>query len=80
MIAGEAYGTRSPVETLSPLFYVEARLEPGAHLQIPVDYQERAAYVVTGAVGCGARAFDPRTWSSSPPAARRRSSRRAERT
>lgn len=58
VIAGEAYGARSPVETLSPLFYVEARLEPGAHLQIPVDYQERAAYVVTGAVGCGAERFD----------------------
>jgi redox-sensitive bicupin YhaK (pirin superfamily) len=59
VIAGEAYGARSPVETLSALFYVDVRLEPHAKLSIPMDYQERAAYVVRGTVGCGAERFEP---------------------
>ncbi len=59
VIAGEAYGARSPVETLSPLFYVDARLEAGAKLAVPVDYQERAAYVVEGSIACGAERFEP---------------------
>jgi redox-sensitive bicupin YhaK (pirin superfamily) len=50
VIAGEAYGVRSPVTVLSPLFYVEARLEAGAELALPAEYAGRAAYVVEGAV------------------------------
>lgn len=59
VIAGEAYGARSPVETLSPLFYVEALLEPGAKLELPSEHEERAAYVVTGRVCVGVERFDP---------------------
>jgi redox-sensitive bicupin YhaK (pirin superfamily) len=50
VIAGAAYGVRSPVEVLSPLFYVEARLEAGATLALPEEYAGRAAYVAEGAV------------------------------
>jgi len=52
VVAGAAYGTASPVHLLSPLFYVEARLEPGAVLELPDEYAGRAAYVVDGAVSC----------------------------
>jgi redox-sensitive bicupin YhaK (pirin superfamily) len=50
VIAGEAYGVRSPVAVLSPLFYVEARLEAGATLQLPDEHAGRAAYVAEGSV------------------------------
>jgi len=52
IVAGTAYGTGSPVYVLSPLFYVEARLERGAVLELPDEHAARAAYVVDGSVSC----------------------------
>ena len=46
VIAGSAYGATSPARVFSPLFYVEARLERGAALELPAEHAERAAYVV----------------------------------
>jgi len=59
VIAGSAYGAHSPVQVLSPLFYVEARLEPGGELSLPDEYAQRAAYVVEGAIHCGGEAHGP---------------------
>lgn len=50
LIAGAAYGETSPVETFSPIFYVAAETAPGAALDLPQEYQERALYIVDGAV------------------------------
>lgn len=50
LIAGEAYGLHSPVKTHSPLFYIHARLQRGARLQLPQGHAERAVYVVHGEV------------------------------
>jgi redox-sensitive bicupin YhaK (pirin superfamily) len=50
VIAGEAFGARSPVATRSPLFYADVTLAPGARLQVPPEHEERAAYIVAGAV------------------------------
>lgn len=50
VIAGEAWGARSPVRTHSPLFYVECVLEAGARTALPEGYAERAAYVIDGEV------------------------------
>lgn len=50
LIAGEAFGERSPVATASPLFYVEAALEADALLDLPPELGERAVYIVSGAV------------------------------
>jgi redox-sensitive bicupin YhaK (pirin superfamily) len=52
IIAGSVYGARSPVKALSPLFYVEALLDAGAELSLPTEPEERAVYVVEGAVTC----------------------------
>ncbi len=52
IIAGSAYGVRSPVTVLSSLFYVEARLDAGSVVTLPAEPEERAAYVVEGAVSC----------------------------
>jgi hypothetical protein len=52
VLAGTAYGATSPVRTLSPLFYVEATIPAGRELPVPADYEDRAAYIVEGSVGC----------------------------
>jgi redox-sensitive bicupin YhaK (pirin superfamily) len=53
VLAGTAYGMTSPVETLSPLFYVDVRMSAGSELSIPAEHEERALYVVEGSVRCG---------------------------
>jgi redox-sensitive bicupin YhaK (pirin superfamily) len=50
LIAGEAFGARSPVATFSPLFYVHWTLAAGAVAELPAEYSERAAYVASGIV------------------------------
>ncbi|HEX5732131.1 MAG TPA: pirin family protein [Blastocatellia bacterium] len=50
LIAGALYGARSPVETLSDMFYADVSLEGGALLPIPAEHEERAVYIVEGAV------------------------------
>jgi hypothetical protein len=50
LIAGEAYGARAPAAVFSPMFYVEAVLEAGATIELPGNYQQRAAYVVEGGI------------------------------
>ncbi len=49
VIAGEAWGRRSPVRTYSRLFYVDALLTAGGGLDAPDGYEERAVYVADGA-------------------------------
>lgn len=50
LISGSLYGARSPVRTLSEMFYADVTIEPGARLPVPTEHEERAAYVVGGAV------------------------------
>ena len=50
LICGSLYGARSPVRLLSDMFYAEVILEGDARLQVPKDYEERAAYVVEGSI------------------------------
>ncbi|HEY6926126.1 MAG TPA: pirin-like C-terminal cupin domain-containing protein, partial [Steroidobacteraceae bacterium] len=58
LIAGDAFGVKSPVKTHSPLFYVHWVLAPGAVTQLPNNYSERAAYVVSGKVEAGSQVFE----------------------
>jgi redox-sensitive bicupin YhaK (pirin superfamily) len=58
VLAGTAFGMTSPVETLSPLFYVDAVMSAGSTLSLPSGHEERALYVVEGAVGCGTERTD----------------------
>jgi redox-sensitive bicupin YhaK (pirin superfamily) len=53
IIAGEAFGLRSPVVTLWPTLYVHAQIAQGATLEIPAGHDERAVYVVQGKLGIG---------------------------
>lgn len=53
VIAGTAYGERSPVNVLSPTLYVHARMDPGSELAVDGEHAERAVYVATGSVRLG---------------------------
>jgi redox-sensitive bicupin YhaK (pirin superfamily) len=55
IIAGDGFGLRSPVATLWPTLYVDARLRDEAVLEVPHEHTERAAYVVSGAIAVGAQ-------------------------
>lgn len=52
VVIGSAYGHTSPVQAASETLYVEAKLEPGANLELP-PAQEIAVYVVEGSIGIG---------------------------
>jgi hypothetical protein len=54
LVAGEFFGLRSPVETRSPLFQVDLRLDDGARIEVPAVYPEQALYVVEGTLDLGA--------------------------
>ena len=58
LIAGAAFGVKSPVKTHSPLFYLHWTLAAGAKAQLPRDYSERAAYVVAGKVEVDGQSFE----------------------
>lgn len=51
VLVGSAYGVTSPVQVFSPTLYVEARSEAKSSISLPIA-QERAIYVITGAVRC----------------------------
>ena len=53
IIAGSFLGKQAPVPTLSPLFYVDLQLQPGARLSMPAEYSEQAIYVVEGELDLG---------------------------
>jgi redox-sensitive bicupin YhaK (pirin superfamily) len=48
LVAGTAYGKESPVQVFSPIFYLDARLQPGAEVDLPDEHEERAVYVAHG--------------------------------
>ena len=57
LVAGEALGARAPVRAYSPLFYLHWTLQPGARVDLPANYPERAAYVATGSVEVDGRRY-----------------------
>ncbi|MCM5569883.1 pirin family protein [Burkholderiaceae bacterium FT117] len=48
LIAGEAFGMRSPVGVRSPVFYLHLEVDAGARIPLPDGHAERAAYVAKG--------------------------------
>jgi redox-sensitive bicupin YhaK (pirin superfamily) len=61
LIAGEAWGQRSPVRTFSPMFYGAVTTRGAAQFALPAEHAERAIYVVDGEVAVGGMAVAPRT-------------------
>jgi redox-sensitive bicupin YhaK (pirin superfamily) len=61
LIAGNAFGAEAPVETATPTIYADVTLAPGALLELPDGYAERAVYVATGDVACEGESFSEAT-------------------
>jgi redox-sensitive bicupin YhaK (pirin superfamily) len=59
VVAGEAYGVRSPLATTSATLFADAELKKGAKLPIDPSYEERAVYVVSGEIEIGGDRFCP---------------------
>ncbi len=59
LIAGEAWGERSPVAVLSPLFYADVELAQDAAVSLPDEHEERAAYVLSGIAEVAGTRFEP---------------------
>ena len=57
LIAGEAFGLRSPVHVFSRMFYVDAAMQADTTLDLPAEHAQRAAYVVEGRIEVEGRAF-----------------------
>lgn len=58
VVLGEWLGAKSPVRLASPTFYAVAELEPGADLELPAQYADRAVYVVDGSVDLEGTSFE----------------------
>jgi redox-sensitive bicupin YhaK (pirin superfamily) len=57
LIAGEAFGLKNNVKTLSPLFYLHVILETGARFDLPTGHSERAIYIAKGSVEYSGRKY-----------------------
>ncbi len=53
LIAGTAYGERSPVKVFAPMFFLEVRLAAGIELALPTEHAERGVHVLEGAIRWG---------------------------
>jgi redox-sensitive bicupin YhaK (pirin superfamily) len=58
VIAGELFGAKSPVTSLSDWFYAEVLLDPHSTVPLDPDYEERAIYVVDGMVEIAGDCFE----------------------
>jgi redox-sensitive bicupin YhaK (pirin superfamily) len=58
VVAGTAYGERSPVAVLSPTLYVDALLGADARLVVDDQHEERAVYVAQGTIECEGTAYE----------------------
>ena len=53
LVAGHAYGERSPVKVFAPMFLIDARLPQGSSLDWPEEHAELGVYVVEGELQWG---------------------------
>ena len=59
LIAGEAFGARSPLATASDTLYADVRLDPGAVMPVDATYEERALYMIDGTIEVAGDTFEP---------------------
>jgi redox-sensitive bicupin YhaK (pirin superfamily) len=58
IIAGNAFGVSSPVDMVSPWFYVEVALEAGKSVPLDADHEERAIYLTDGEIEIAGDKFE----------------------
>lgn len=54
-------GHESPVTIYSPMFYIEVKMHAGSRLKLPMEYRERAIYLLDGGLRIGATRIAPLT-------------------
>jgi len=59
VVLGGCYGVKSPVATVGKPFYAQCDLAAGHTIEIPVDIDERAAYILKGQVLIDNQPFQP---------------------
>ena len=57
LIAGDAFGARSPVPVFSSMFYADVVMQAGASVTVPDEHAQRAAYIVEGEIEIERRKF-----------------------
>jgi redox-sensitive bicupin YhaK (pirin superfamily) len=50
VVAGHAWGLRSPVHTYSDMLYVAAEMQAGGKIALPAEHEQRGVYVAEGEV------------------------------
>ncbi len=58
LILGTAYGEKAPVSTFTEMFYGDVLLDPDVTLPLPDDHEDRAVYVLDGAVSVAGNVYD----------------------
>jgi redox-sensitive bicupin YhaK (pirin superfamily) len=66
VLVGEAFGVRSPVETLSQTLYLDVALPAGARFELPALAQELAIYPVDGEVSLDGESIAQHTMAMLP--------------
>ena len=59
LIAGQAYGRTSPVQTFSPMIYLDVQLPAGTQFTLPPDYSEQAVYSITNGLSIDSEPLEP---------------------
>ena len=67
VVAGTAFGARSPVDVFSPTLYAAADLAPGATLVVQPEHEERAVYLAEGSASVADTALEPGQMAVLPP-------------
>jgi redox-sensitive bicupin YhaK (pirin superfamily) len=59
LLAGTAWGQRSPAPTFSPMFYLDVAMDKGAGFELPPEHAERGVYIVSGDVRIDGESVPP---------------------
>ncbi len=59
ILAGEAFGQKSPLQAASETLYVEVKIDAGKTIVIPDDYTERAIYTLDGTITVDGETHEP---------------------
>ena len=59
VIAGTAFGERSPVQVFSPTLYIAAEMEAGSAFELPPEHEQRGVYVVEGEISVAGSGIPP---------------------
>jgi redox-sensitive bicupin YhaK (pirin superfamily) len=57
VVAGQAFGSRSPVVTASDTIFVDVTMTAGNVIPLDADYEERAIYIVDGEIEIAGETF-----------------------